>query len=87
MTSPTGAYSIRNAQGHRLGNAYTLADAQLWAAAPELVAALSGIIDQACHNGCPEYEGEDTITIEHTDECAAASAVLAKVKTEGRQTP
>jgi len=36
--SPAGSYSIRNTQGHRLGTAYTIADAQLWAAAPELVA-------------------------------------------------
>lgn len=47
----------------------------------ELLAALTGILDQACTNGCPEYTGENTVTVQHTDACISARAAIAKATT------
>ena len=47
ITGPSteGAYQIRNADGHRIGLAYTLKDAQLWAGAEDLLAACRTALD------------------------------------------
>ena len=37
--SREGAYHLRDTNGHRVGLAYSLADAKLWASAPDLLAA------------------------------------------------
>ncbi len=56
------------------------ADARLLAAAPDLLAALVGIMDQACVNGCAEFESADgeQHCVEHTEACEAARAAIAK---------
>ncbi len=56
--------------------------ARVMLAGPELLAALKGIIDQACVNGCPEFnhaDGEGYCVV-HTAECAAARAAIAKAE-------
>lgn len=55
------------------------ADMRLIEAAPDLLAALKGIIDQACVNGCPEFnhaDGEGCCVV-HTEACEAARAAIA----------
>lgn len=59
-------------------------DARLIAAAPDMLEALEGIINQACVNGCPEYnhaDGEQSCVV-HTEACNAARAAIRKAKGE-----
>lgn len=55
----------------------TAGNANLIAAAPDLLVALEGLIDQACTNGC---QAEGFKAGEHTPACNKARAVLAKVQ-------
>jgi len=45
---------LRDTNGHRVGLAYSLADAKLWASAPDLLAACQHVVDycdfQAAHS-------------------------------------
>ena len=95
LTEHIGGYSIRKAGGQRVGVAWTAEDAQLWASAPELVAALSLLAPWAMRDGTPCYctagkdedEPQGTMPTLHSTACEVARAALARVKIEGRQTP
>ena len=59
-------------------------NARLISAAPALLAALRGIMDQACIEGCPEFTDKETgqDVVLHTDECIAALAAIAAATKE-----
>lgn len=59
--------------------------ARVMLAGPELLAALKGIIDQACVNGCSEFnhaDGEGSYVV-HSEACEAARAAIKRA--EGRE--